>query len=95
MAQFLEGSPAVLNEQAPVRVLSSGSATIALGTKIVVVADARVTANSVIMCWGSGAADTTAVAFSVDVIVANTSFSIGSNANATAAKSVSYAVLQY
>ena len=95
MAQFYEGSPAVSSEQAPLKVLRQGTATIAVGTKIIAVLDAQISTNSVVVCWGLGAADTTALAFSVDVISANVGFSVGTNANATAAKNVGWAILKY
>lgn len=90
VASILSGTPAGLGDFARV-----GTATIAVGTKIIAVADTRITANSVIMVWGVGAADGTATAFSADVLNAGVGFSIGANANATGAKVVGYAVLSY
>ena len=97
MAQFYENTPAVSSELAPLRVLNEGTASIASGSAITAaIPDARVKADSVIVCWGVGAANATALTFSVDDIIANTSFKIGTNANATvAAKSVRWAVLKY
>ena len=96
MSQFYQGISAVSTELAPVLVLRQGTATVPLGAKVsAVINDSRVSATSVIMCWGVGAADTTATAFSVDVITANASFRIGANANATAAKEVGWAILKY
>lgn len=89
VASILSGTPAGLAEVARV-----GTATIALGAKIVTVTDAKVTANSFIIVWGVGAADTTALVFAVDNLTAG-AFSIGANANATAAKTVGYAILKY
>jgi hypothetical protein len=96
MAQFFEGSPAVLSDQAPALVLRQGVATVPAGAQVTAaILDSRVSATSVIVCWGVGVADATATAFSVDVIVANASFRIGSDANATADKVVGWAVLKY
>lgn len=96
MAQFFEGSPAVLSDQAPALVLRQGTATVTAATKVTAaITDSRVSATSVIVCWGVGVADTTATAFSVDVITANASFRIGANANATADKVVGWAILKY
>ena len=96
MAQFFEGSPAVLSERAPLLPLREGTATVPNGAKVTaVINDSRVSATSVIVCWGVGVADGTATAFSVDVIVANASFRIGANANATADKTVGWAILKY
>jgi hypothetical protein len=89
VASILSGTPAGLAEVARV-----GTATIALGAKIVTVSNANVTANSFIIVWGVGAADATAFVFSVDNLAAG-SFQIGTNANATAAKTVGYAILKY
>lgn len=90
VASILSGAVAGIDEFARV-----GTATIALGQKIIAVADTRITANSVILVWGVGAADATATAFSADVLSAGVGFSIGANANTTAAKVVGYAVLSY
>lgn len=96
MAQFFEGSPAVLSDSAPVRVLRQGTATVPAAAQVsAAIPDARVSSTSVIVCWGVGVADTTATAFSVDVIVNNASFRIGADANATADKTVGWAILQY
>jgi hypothetical protein len=102
MAQFLEGTPAVLNEQAPIRVLRSGNATIpATFYATATIADARITANSVIICWGLGALDgnpatpTGARTFCVDTVTANSGFVIRSQGAAVADKQVGWAILQY
>jgi hypothetical protein len=102
MAQFLEGTPAVLNEQSPIRVLRQGNATIAAGTYATgQIADARVTLNSVIICWGLGALDgvpatpTGARTFCVDTLSAGGGFFIRSQGAAVADKSVGWAILQY
>jgi hypothetical protein len=73
----------------------SGSAVIAAGASTSVVVDTAITANSVVVCCGLGAADGTALRFSVDVVSAGVGFTLRSNANATAAKSVGFVVLQY
>jgi hypothetical protein len=92
VASVFQGSPA------NAALLRIGSAIIAAGgggAGAIVVNDAAITANSVVICWGIGAADATALTFSVDTLVASTSFTIRSNANATAAKQVGFAVLKY
>jgi hypothetical protein len=90
VASILSGTPAGLGEYARV-----GVATIPAAAAVIAVADTRITATSVVMCWGVGAADATAKLFAVDVLVAGTGFSVATNANATAAKVVGYAVLKY
>jgi len=95
MAQFFEGTPAVLSEEAAFRPLASGSATIAAASNTILVRDGRITANSIILCWGVGTKDTTALSFSADTFVAHTSFNINANAAATADKTVRYAILRY
>ena len=96
MAQFFQGTSAVSTELAPLLVLRQGTSSVPLGAKVTAaITDSRVSATSVIVCWGVGVADTTATAFSVDVIVANASFRIGANANATADKAVAWAILKY
>jgi hypothetical protein len=98
MAQFFEGSPAVLNEQAPVRALRSDTVNmpIAAGASNVSVVDARVTANSIIVLMATGAtADTTGKNFSVSAIEPNVGFTISCGQQLTAAKVVRYAILQY
>jgi hypothetical protein len=89
VAAIQQGTPAA---ESPLR---QGTATIALGAKIVAVADTAITASSLVVAWGIGAADATAFVFSADVINAGVGFSIGTNANTTAAKSVGWAVLRY
>ena len=89
VASILSGTPAGLAEYA-----NFGTAVILLGTKIITVTDAKITARSVILVYGIGAADATAFVFSVDNLTAG-SFQIGTNANTTAAKTVGYVVLRY
>jgi hypothetical protein len=73
----------------------SGLATIPAGAKVIVVADLDITASSVIVCSGSGAVDATAFVFSVSALNVGASFTIESQANATADKVVSWAILRY
>ena len=97
MAQFFEGTPAVLSEVAPPYVLRQGTESIASGAKVSgTINDTRVTSSSIIVCWGIGAANAGSSAFAADDIVANTSFKVGSGANmSAAAKSVGWAILKY
>lgn len=88
-ASISAGSPAYIDN------LRQGVARIAIGASSSTVADAAITADSVVMCWGLGAADATALSFSVDVVSAGVGFTLRANANATAAKEVGYAVLRY
>lgn len=88
-AANLAGTPAA---ETPLRF---GTATIAVGTGNIAVPDTAITLNSIVVCWGLGAIDTTATSFSVDNLVAGTGFSIVADANATAAKQVGFAVLRY
>jgi hypothetical protein len=90
-ASIVQGSPA-----AP-RLLRQGTAIIVsgVGNGQIDVPDAAITANSVVICWGLGAGDTTALTFSVDTLVPGTSFAIRANADATANKTVGWAVLKY
>ena len=95
-ASVLSGSPAVVSVPASApQPVAQGTATIALGAKVVAVALPQITASSVIMAWGIGAIDATATSIDVDNLVAGVGFSITTNANATAAKSVGWAVLKY
>lgn len=89
VASISSGSPAYIDN------LRQGVARIAIGASSSTVADAAITADSVVMCWGLGAADATALSFSVDVVSAGVGFTLRANANATAAKEVGYAVLRY
>ena len=73
----------------------SGLATIPAGAKVVVVADLDITASSIVVCSGSGAVDATAFVFSVSALTAGASFTIETQANATADKVVSWAILRY
>ena len=98
MAQFFQGTPAVLSEQAPLLPLREGTVNmpIAAAASNVSVADERVTTTSIIMCWATGAApDTTGKNFSVSAIEPNVGFSISCGQQLTAAKVVGYAVLKY
>ena len=60
-----------------------------------VVNDVNITANSVVVCWGVGNADTTALTFSADTYTDGASFVLRSNATPTANKTVGYAILRY
>lgn len=97
MAQFFEGTPAVLSEVAPPYVLRQGTESIASGAKVsTAILDPRVTPSSIIVCWGIGAANAGSSSFSAENIVANTSFQVGSGAAmSAAAKSVGWAILKY
>jgi hypothetical protein len=81
--------------------LRQGTATIAAAAFAAAVADTRITANSVVICWGLGALDgnpatpTGARTFCVDTLVPGTGFSIRSQAAAVADKSVGWAILKY
>ena len=91
VASILAGTPAGIDAFA-----RAGSAVIPLGAAVIAVPDTRITANSVVVCWGIGAAaDGTAKTFAVDVVNAGVGFSIVANANTTAAKTVGYCVLSY
>ena len=85
----------LVNSPASIDFLRTGVAVIPIGASVATVADAAITANSLVVCCGAGAADATALSFSVDVVSAGVGFTIRANANATAAKSVNYVVLQY
>ena len=88
-AFILSGSPA-----SPI-VLRSGTSVIPAASKVIAVADTAITASSVVVCWGVGAQDATALSLNVDVLVAGTGFSIVSEAVAAANKTVGWAVLKY
>jgi hypothetical protein len=90
-ASIVQGSPAAPS------LLRQGVATIAATGYTVLVPDAAITANSVVVCWGLGAAEAVggATAFSVDALVPGTGFSINSDVVAIAAKNVGFAVLKY
>lgn len=90
VASILSGTPAGIADFA-----RANSAVIPLGAALIAVADTRITATSVVVCWGVGARDATALTFVVDALIAGTGFTIYTNANATAAKTVGYAVLKY
>jgi hypothetical protein len=92
VASILSGTPAGLAEYA--RVGTSSIAT--TGTQTDIIPNTNVTANSVIVCWGIGAANTTALVFSVDIITGEAGFRIKTNAAPTVAvKEVAYAILKY
>jgi len=98
MAQFFEGTPALLSEPAPVRVLSTGTVTftVAGAETSIAVPDARVTGNSVIVLSGIGAVNGGLTAFRVDNVVAGTGFNVVVNSAATStAKSVRWSILGY
>jgi hypothetical protein len=72
------------------------SVQLAAGAPVVVdVPDAAITANSVVVCWGIGAADATSFTFNVDEVIAGTGFVIRCRDAATANKRIGWAVLQY
>jgi hypothetical protein len=69
---------------------------LAAGAPVVVsVADAAITSNSIVVCWGIGVADATSTVFNVDEVVAGVGFAIRCRDAATANKRVGWAVLQY
>jgi hypothetical protein len=90
-ASHLSGRPA---SETPLR---KGTAVIPNAGYQIVVNDTNITASSVIVCWGVGAAQAVAGAtsFSADVLVPGASFTIQSDQAATADKTVGYAILQY
>lgn len=88
-ASVLQSSPASID------LLRTGSVVILTGASTSVVVDTAITANSIVVCCGLGAADATALRFSVDVVSAGVGFTVRANANATADKSVGFAVLKY
>ena len=91
------GPPALVGTQAIWGMVSpaqSGIATIPLGAATIAVANTAITAGSVVMATGTGAADATATTFDV-ALTAGTGFAINANANATAAKQVSWFVVKY
>lgn len=91
VASLLSGTPAGLAEYAKV-----GTSTIAIGQVLgATINDTNVKlASTVIVCWGIGAADATAKAFSANIL-ADGQFQIGCNAATTAAKTVAYAIVRY
>ena len=89
-AVFLSGTPAAPD------VLRQGTASIPLLATIIAVPDAAIKADSVVVCWGVGAVNATATAFSIDVIDPGVGFSVSSDVAPTiAAKTVGWAVLKY
>lgn len=93
-ASVLNASPASID------FLRTGIAVIPAAAATVTVADAAITADSIVVCCGVGAADATLYAYAVDVVSAGVGFTIrgvGTNAAAvaTAAKQVGFAVLKY
>lgn len=92
-AQVLQGSPASVDLLRVGQVVFRPAA--AGGAATLVVPDTAVTANSVIVVSGVGAVDATAITFSVNVITAGASFTIKTEAAASADKLVNYAVLKY
>jgi hypothetical protein len=97
MAQFFEGTPALLSEPAPVRVLRTGVVTITDAVRFINVPDARITTSSVIVCMGVGAKNTGATVFCADNLVASTGFDVVANAvcASTTTKEVRWAILGY
>ncbi len=95
VAQLLKGVPAGLALPANLLPIAVGTSTITIGTDNVVVANPAIQQGSIIICWGDGLVDATALTFSVDNLIADTSFRISANANATADKAVNWAVLRY
>jgi hypothetical protein len=90
-AVVFQGSPASVDlvRSGSSVLLSAGAAT------TVTVADAAITADSVVICWGVGTADATALAFTIDVVSAGVGFTLRANAAATANKTIGWAVLKY
>jgi hypothetical protein len=72
----------------------AGVATIALGSATIAVALPAITADSIIVLTGRGAPDATATSFNA-VLNSGIGFAITANANATAAKVVSWFVVRY
>lgn len=102
MAQFFQDTPAVLSEQAPVLPLREGDVvfTTAGAETSIIVADTRLTANSIIVLTPVGALNTTATTFRVDNVLspptASAGFTVYANAAATVAnKTVRWAILKY
>ena len=108
MAQFFEGlsgssTISVLNEQAPALPLREGNAVFTVGAganTTVIVPDARLTANSIIVLTPIGAVNATALTFKVDNVLfpptASAGFTIYADAAATVnAKTVRWAILKY
>lgn len=93
-ASVLNGSPASID------LLRTGTAVILAAANTATVADAAITAESIVVCCGVGAADGNLYAYAVDVVSAGVGFTIrgvGTNAAAVAAadKRVGFAVLKY
>ena len=93
-ARILQYSPASID------LLRQGTAVILAAANTVTVADAAITAKSLVVCCGVGAADATLYAYAVDVVSAGVGFTIrgvGTNAAAVAPanKVIGYAVLKY
>lgn len=88
-AAMFSGSPAGLT---PIR---TGTATIAAAGTSIAVADTLISANSIIVCNCADDGDATALVFSVGALSPGASFTIKTNAAATAAVVVRYAVLRY
>ena len=91
-AQVFQGSPASVD------LLRQGSVRFAAGAAagdVVTVADAAITADSVVICYGLNAGDATAFGFCVDAVIAGTGFSVRAVTAVAAAKIVGFAVLKY
>lgn len=90
-AAHLQSTPASVDllRTGSVVLLAAGAPT------TVAVADTAITANSIVVVNGLGAADATALSFTVDVVSAGVGFTIRANAAATANKSIGFAVLRY
>lgn len=92
VASILSGTQAGISQFARV-----GTSSIALlATETALIVDAKVTERSVIVCWGIGAVNAAATAFSVNILSTDGGFKITSDvAPTTAAKDVAYAILRY
>lgn len=86
-AAILSGSPA-----SPTVQLKGTGVIAAAAVRTGVIAVPGVSASSVIVAWGVGAADATATVFSADVVSAG-SFTISAGVAATADKNVGWAIL--
>ena len=94
-AAHFQGTPASVD------LLRQGTALISAGDALTAqIVDAAITANSVVICWGLGAADgngttTGARGFCVDTLESGIGFVVRSQAQAVADKRVGWAVLKY
>jgi hypothetical protein len=91
-AVVFQGSPASVDvSRQGIVVFPAGAG----GGAAITVADTAITANSLVVCCGAGVADATAFLFAVSQCQAGVGFSIKPNAQATADKTVNWAVLKY